>query len=263
MSVLVGRTLTLVSFDVTADAYDRFMGRFSEPLAARFAEIGRLQVGQRALDVGCGPGALTAQLVAHLGAGAVSAVDPSEVFVAAVRARLPGVDVRSAAAERLPFPDATFDLALAQLVVHFMADPVSGLSEMARVTRPGGLIAACVWDHAGGTGPLGTFWQAVHDMDPDARDESGLAGAREGHLVELFHAAGLRDIEPLSLTVTVRFATFDDWWDPFLLGVGPAGVYVGQLNQAQRVDLRSRCAELLPPPPFEIAASAWCVRARA
>jgi SAM-dependent methyltransferase len=252
-----------MSFNVTADAYDRFMGRFSEPLAARFAELAQVQAGQRALDVGCGPGGLTAQLVDRLGAEAVSAVDPSAPFVAAVRARLPGVDVRSAVAERLPFPDDSFDLALAQLVVHFMADPVSGLSEMARVTRPGGLVAACVWDHAGGGGPLATFWRAVHDIDPHVRDESELAGARDGQLAELCEAARLKDIEPMSLTVTVRFTTFDDWWEPFTLGVGPAGAYVARLDEAQRDGLRSRCLQLLPPSPFEIAASAWCVRARA
>ena len=252
-----------MTFNVTADAYDRFMGRFSEPLAARFAELAQVQAGQRALDVGCGPGGLTAQLVDRLGADNVSAVDPSASFVAAVRARLPGVDVRSAVAERLPFPDDSFDLALAQLVVHFMADPVSGLSEMARVTRPGGLVAACVWDHAGGSGPLATFWRAGHDIDPHVRDESELPGAREGHLAELCEAARLKDIEPMSLSVTVRFATFDDWWEPFTLGVGPAGAYVARLDEAQRDGLRRRCVQLLPPSPFDISASAWCVRARA
>ena len=252
-----------MTFDVTADAYDRFMGRFSGPLAAQFVELVQVQAGQRVLDVGCGPGALTAQLVDRLGAGAVSAVDPSAQFVAAVHARLPGVDVRSAVAEHLPFPDDSFDLALAQLVVHFMTDPVAGLSEMARVTRPGGRVAACVWDHAGGSGPLSTFWRAARDIDPHARDESDLAGAREGHLAELCEAAGLKDIERTSLTVTVRFATFDEWWEPFSLGVGPAGAYVARLDEAQREGLRARCARLLPPSPFEVTASAWCVRARA
>ena len=252
-----------MTFNVTADAYDRFMGRFSEPLAARFVELAQVRPGQRALDVGCGPGALTTQLVDRLGVGAVSAVDPSAPFVAALRARLPGIDVRSAVAEDLPFPDRSFDLVLAQLVVHFMADPVSGLSEMARVTRPGGVVAACVWDHAGDNGPLAPFWRAVHDIDPQAGDESERAGAREGHLAALCAAAHLKDIESLSLSVTVRFATFGDWWEPFTLGVGPAGAYVAQLDEAQRDGLRGRCAQLLPPSPFEIAASAWCVRARA
>jgi SAM-dependent methyltransferase len=250
-------------FDVPAESYDRFMGRFSEPLAIQFADVAAVRKGQRALDVGCGPGALTAELVRRLGAGAVGAIDPSGSFVAAVRARLPGVEVRSGAADRLPFPDDAFDVTLAQLVVHFMADPVAGLAEMARVTRPGGVVAACVWDHAGGAGPLATFWRAVHDIDPAARDEAGLPGAREGHLALLCEAAGLSDIEPSSLSVTVWFDTFADWWERFTLGVGPAGAYLAQLALGQREALRARCEELLPAAPFPIHASAWTVRAHA
>jgi hypothetical protein len=102
----------------------------------------------------------------------------------------------------------------------------------------------------------------VHDVDPEARDESGLAGAREGHLAELCAAAGLNQITPTTLTVRVGFSTFADWWEPFMLGVGPAGAYLTQLDQARRDRLRTRCAELLPPAPFEVAASAWCVVAR-
>lgn len=252
-----------MSFEVSADAYDRFMGRFSVPLAVRFAQSADVRAGQRALDVGCGPGALTAQLVARLGSDAVSAVDPSASFVVAIRERFPNVDVQFGVAEQLPLPDDYFDIALAQLVVHFMAEPVSGLAEMARVTRPGGVVAACVWDHGGAGGPLSLYWRAVRDLDPEAPDESGLAGAREGHLAELFAAAGLRQIEPTTLTVRVDFETFDDWWEPFTLGVGPAGAYLLQLDMAQRDVLRARCAELLPPAPFEVAASVWCVVARA
>jgi SAM-dependent methyltransferase len=252
-----------MTFNVSADAYARFMGRYSEPLAVQFADLAQVRAGDRALDVGCGPGGLTAQLVERLGADAVSAIDPSDPFVAAIRARFPAVDVRSGVAEQLPFPDDSFDLALAQLVVHFMSDPVAGLVEMARVTRPGGLVAACVWDHAGGGGPLSTFWQAVHDIDPAAPGEAELAGAREGHLAELCKAASLNDIEPTSLTVKVAFPTFEDWWEPFTLGVGPAGAYVTQLDAAHRNGLQTRCAQLLPSAPFEVAASAWCVRARA
>jgi SAM-dependent methyltransferase len=150
-----------VSFDVSADAYLRFMGQYSEPLAARFADLAGVRPGQRLLDVGCGPGALTAELVRRAGADAISAVEPSTSFADAVRERLPGVDVRRSAAEQLPFPDHTFDVTAAQLVVHFMTDPVQGLREMGRVTRPGGVVAACVWDHAGGRGPLAAFWSAV------------------------------------------------------------------------------------------------------
>src|SRR5215813_13652301 len=185
------------------------MGRFSEPLAERFADLAGVRRGQRALDVGCGPGALTAELVGRLGADAVCAVDPSPPFAAAVAERLPGVEVSVAAAERLPFPDGAFDVTLAQLVVHFMADPVAGLREMGRVTRPGGVVAACVWDHAGGRGPLSAFWRAVRELDPGADDGSNLVGVREGHLAELFTQAGLDAVEVTTLTVHARQDGFE------------------------------------------------------
>jgi trans-aconitate methyltransferase len=251
-----------MSFDVGASAYDRFMGRFSRPLAAEFAALVGASTWQRALDVGCGPGALTEVLVARLGSPAVSAIDPSEQFVTAVRSRLPDVDVRRGVAEALPFENDSFDLAMAQLVVHFMRDPLAGLVEMARVTRPEGLVAACVWDHAGGGGPLSLFWRAVRDLDPAAPDESDLAGAREGQLVALFEQAGLRLVEPVTLRVRVNFATFDDWWEPFTFGVGPAGSYVAALDPVRRDALKERCAELLPQPPFDLDASAWTALGR-
>jgi SAM-dependent methyltransferase len=244
-----------MSFDVGADAYGRFMGRYSEPLAAAFVELLDSGAGRRVLDVGCGPGALTAELVKAF--EAVSAIDPSESFVVAAKGRFPELDVRRAAAEALPFDDDTFDVAAAQLVVHFMTDPVAGLTEMARITRPKGQVAASVWDHAGGNGPLSVFWQAAHDVDPAVKDESGLAGAREGQLAELFDQAGLRDVKSGVLTVHVECATFDDWWQPFTFGVGPAGAHVLGLSDEQRQTLQDRCAEILPRAPFEIAASAW------
>lgn len=190
-------------------------------------------------------------------------VDLSASFVVAIRARFPQIDVRPAVAEQLPFRDESFDLVCAQLVVHFMTDPVAGVMEMARVTRTAGLVAACVWDHAGGKGPLSAFWRAVRDLDPDERDESRLAGAREGDLVELFDAAGLHHIETTTLTVRVGFATFAGWWEPLTLLVGPTGAHVAQLDERQRDHLRVRCEQLLPPAPFEIHASAWCALGRA
>lgn len=248
---------------MTAEAYGRFMGRYSEPLAAHLADAADVATGTRALDVGCGPGALTAELVRRLGPASVVAIDPSEPFVAAARRRLPGVEVVQGVAEALPFADGVVDHAIAQLVVHFMRDPVRGLAEMARVTRPGGVVAACVWDHAGGGSPLSTFWQAVHDVDPEAPGERLLPGAREGHLAELFTAAGLHDVVPSTLTVTVPFTSVDAWWEPYTLGVGPAGAYVARLGADSREALRQRCAELLPDAPFEVAASAWCAVGRA
>ena len=252
-----------MSFDVSAEAYSRFMGLYADPLAVSFAAYAGVRRGQRALDVGCGPGTLTALLVAELGPDAVQAVDPSEPFVAAARARFPTVDVRAGVAEALPFDDDSVDLAVAQLVVHFMSDPVAGLAEMRRVVRPGGTVAVCVWDHAGGTGPLAVFWQAVSDLDPAAPGESDLPGTRAGHLVELARAAGLADVEDTRLTVEVAFASYADWWAPYTLGVGPAGTYVAGLDAPHREALRERCAELLPEAPFALTASAWTVRARA
>jgi SAM-dependent methyltransferase len=245
------------TFNVAADSYDRFMGAWSRPLAAPMADLAGVRAGQRALDVGCGPGALTTELVGRLGPGSVAAVDPSGPFVAAARERHPGVDVRHAPAEALPFPDASFDAALAQLVVHFMTDAVGGLREMARVTRADGSVAACVWDHAGHRGPLGTFWRVARTIDSDVHDESDLPGAREGHLVELFGAAGLRDVHGTELTVRRSFATFDDWWEPFTLGVGPAGAFVTGLADAERAAMRGACREVLGPGPFEMTALAW------
>jgi SAM-dependent methyltransferase len=252
-----------VSFFVAADAYDRFMGRYSRLLSPQMADLAAVEPGDRALDVGCGPGALTSELVRRLGADAVAAVDPSEPFVAAARDRHPGVDVRQAPAEQLPFPDDAFDTALAQLVVHFMADPVAGLGEMRRVTKPGGVVVACVWDHAGGKGPLGAFWQAAHQLDPDVDDEGDLAGAREGHLAELFTAAGLADVESTSLVADLEHATFEEWWEPYTAGVGPAGAYVATLDPERREALREACRALLPEAPFRLTAVAWAARGHA
>ncbi len=231
-----------MSFDVPADAYDQFMGRWSRQVAPRLAELAGVRAGLRALDVGCGPGALTAELVARLGPAAVTAVDPSAPFVAAARARNPGVDVRQAAAESLPFPHGTFDAALAQLVVHVMADPVAGLAEMARVTRAGGVVAACVWDYAGGQGPLGPFWLAARELDPGVDDESELAGTRAGHLAVMFEAAGLLDVEQTAFSVSCDHANFEAWWEPFTRGVGPAGFYVARLDPR----LTGRAARAVP-----------------
>lgn len=252
-----------MSFQVSAAAYGAFMGRFSEPLAPLFADAAGVSTGATALDVGCGPGALTAQLVARLGASAVHAVDPSEPFVAATRERFPAVDVQPARAESLPFPNGAVDVALAQLVVHFMSDPVAGLSEMGRVTRGGGRVAACVWDHAGGAGPLALFWDGVCALDPDHPGEADLPGTRSGQLTDIAAAAGLDDVRESSLEVTVTMPTFDAWWHPFTYGVGPAGAYVTDLDESRRQKLRAACRERVPAEPFDVVATAWCVVATA
>ena len=249
-----------MTFNVAAEAYDRFMGRYSSLLSGQLADLADVRRGQRALDVGCGPGALTTELVTRLGPDSVAAVDPSEPFVAAARERHPGVDVQLASAEDLPHADGTFDAALAQLVVHFMSDPVAGITEMARVTRLDGVLAACVWDFGGGTDPLSAFWQAAGELDPDVKDESHLPGAREGHLAELFTASGLREVRETALTVDLEHPTFDAWWEPFTLGVGPAGKYAAGLEPALQAEVRERCRALLGPAPFVVSARAWAAR---
>ncbi len=252
-----------MSFDVAAEAYTRFMGRFSEPLAYEFAERVAVRPEQRVLDVGCGPGALTAELVRRVGPAQVAAIDPSASFVAAARERFPEVDVREGRAEQLPFPDASFDVALAQLVVHFMTDPVAGLAEMGRVTRPGGAVGACVWDHAGDAGPLSLFWRAVHDLDPEAQGEAGLAGVAQGQLLDLCRAAGparrrgiAADGHPglrgPSTTGGIRSRSASD---------RPARTSPGSVPMPRPLSATA-AQQLLPPAPFEVTASAWCVLAR-
>jgi SAM-dependent methyltransferase len=247
-----------MSFDAGADAYDRFMGRYSRPLAmALLAQTG-IRPGHRVLDVGCGSGLLTAAIADVVGRDHVVAVDPARPFAEAVREAVTG-SVAIAEAEHLPFADRAFDASLAQLVVHFMTDPVSGLMEMARVTRIGGEVAVNVWDHGGAAGPLATFWRAVRDLDPDAPDESALPGVRAGDLADLCRKAGLAVKQDTSLTVTVRHDDFEEWWAPFLLGVGPAGAYVVGLEADRQVELRERCRELQPRGSFTVDARAWTV----
>jgi SAM-dependent methyltransferase len=178
-----------------------------------------------------------------------------------MRDRYPEVDVRLAPAELLPFPDDSFDVALAQLVVLFMSDPVAGLAEMARVTRLDGVVAACVWDHAaGGQGPLSVFWKAARDIDPNVDDESTLAGAGQGQLTELFTAAGLRQVEEVTLSIGVEHSSFEEWWEPYTLGVGPAGAHVASLSEDGQAELRDHCRRSLPEAPFVLTARAWAAR---
>lgn len=246
-----------MTFDVPADAYARFMGGYSEKLAVELADAAGVTAGQRALDVGSGPGALTAVLVDRLGSENVAALDPSEPFVEAARSRLPGVDIRLSGAESIPFDDDGFDIALAELVVQFMSDPVAGVGEMARVTKPGGTIAACVWDHGTDRGALSPFWRVARTLDPGIDDESGQLGAQEGQLARLFEQVGLRDVRSLLLTVHRDYASFDDWWEPFTWGVGPAGAYLAALDEGAREDLRLAAQVSLPSGSFTIDASAW------
>lgn len=249
-----------MTFNVAAEAYDSFMGRYSTKLAPLMVDLAGVRPGQRVLDVGCGPGALTGALVPLLGSEAVAAIDPSEPFVEAARLRFPGVDVRRATAEQLPFGDRTFDAALAQLVVHFMQDPVRGIREMARVTRRGGVIAACVWDHAGRRSPVSRFWDAASELDPNAPDESDFPGAREGDLRRIFREAGLREVLDTELTIRLEHATFEEWWRPLTLGVGPLGAYVRTLSAERLGAVLERCRATIGDGPLTITAVAWAAR---
>src|SRR5580765_874556 len=228
-----------MTFEVPAEAYDAFMGRYSRHLSAQLADLAGVEEGQLVLDVGAGTGLLTEELVRRVGAASVTAIDPSEHFVLAVRSRHPGVTVERASAENLPLPDGRYDAALAQLVVHFMNDPEAGLREMGRVTRPGGAVAACVWDHAaGGTGPLSVYYEALHEVDPSRPNESERPGTRPGHLAELFAAAGFAEPEEATLTVRVEHETFEDWWVPYELGVGTTADVFAELGPERVAQLR-------------------------
>jgi SAM-dependent methyltransferase len=249
-----------VSFDVSADAYDRFMGRYSVTLSPRLADLAGVAAGQRVVDVGCGSGMLTAELVRRVGADAVAAIDPSPQFVEAMRERHPGVDVRHGVVEHLPFAAGEFDAALAQLVVNFMSDPVAGLREMARVTRSGGVVVASVWDLAGGRSPLGPFWAGIRKVDPQARGERASRGGRQGDLRAIFEEAGLGEVTEVELPADVRHATFDDWWEPFTLGVGPAGTWLVAQDAATQDAIRAACREELGDGPFAIPSYAWAAR---
>ncbi|GHJ58850.1 SAM-dependent methyltransferase [Nocardioides sp. OK12] len=255
----------MAAFDVSAETYDRFMGRFSRPLAPVFCDAvlpgGRVPAS--VLDVGCGPGALVEQLSRRrTAAGAdvrrLAAVDPAPTFVAAVSDRHPDVETLQAGAEELPFVDDEFEATLAQLVVHFMDDPAAGVAEMVRVTRPGGLVAACVWDHGGGRGPLSPFWSAVESLAPGtaAAPSTGSSG---GDLERLWRAAGLAAVREERIGVRVDFTGFEQWWAPFEQAAGSVRAYLDRLEPSEVARLRDLLRTRLGEGPFAVEAEAWCV----
>jgi SAM-dependent methyltransferase len=252
-----------MTFAVPADVYDRFVGRYSYGLCEALAEAAGVTASSSVLDVGAGTGAGTRCLVDLVGAERVAAVDPTESFVEELRARCPGVDVRLASAESLPFVDDAFDAALAQLVLNFMGDPETGVAEMRRVTRAGGCVGACVWDYPGEMTLLRAFWDAASALDPDgvqAVDErTGMRFGRRGELGELWRQAGLAEVEEGEIVVSAEYESFDDLWDPFPAGVGPAGGYAASLDQDGQEALKAEYRRLLAVPDgaFRLSARAW------
>ena len=251
------------TFQKSGAEYDLFMGRYSRLLAPVFAEWAGVRAGRSALDVGCGPGALTGVLVERLGASAVLACDPSESFVKECGSRHPGVQVRQGRAEELPYEDCSQDLVLAQLVLHFVSDPEAAAREMRRVLRPGGVVAACTWDFADGMEMLRHFWAAARSLDPDAPDEATLRFGKPGELVELFAGSGFTQTAESMLAVTVSYASYEELWSGFLAGIGPAGSYAVRQAPDRQAALRQALFEEIGSPrgPFELRAEARAARA--
>ena len=253
------------TFRASAEAYDRHVGRYGAQLASALIAFAGVEPGMRALDVGCGPGALTAALAERLGPASVGAAEPSEPFAEACRARLPEVDVVVAGAEALPFADGTFDAALAQLVVNFMRDAEAGVREMVRVTRPGGVVASCVWDYAGEMTLLRAFWDAAREVDPEraaAADEGVvMRWCGDGELAALWRTAGLRDVRSGPLVVRATYASFEDLWSPLPTGVAPSGAFCASLDADRRAALHDAYRRRLGvgDGPFELTARAWAV----
>jgi ubiquinone/menaquinone biosynthesis C-methylase UbiE len=252
----------------SAEAYDRYIGRYVRPLARALIAFTGIEPGMLALDVGCGPGALTAELAELLGAENVWAADPSEPFAEACRARLPGVEVVVADAEELPFEDDAFDVTLSQLVVNFMADAQTGVGEMARVTRRGGTVAACVWDYAGEMTLLRAYWDVAHEVAPErARlfDEGAVMRfASEDELEALWGTVGLEDVRTAPLVAEAAYTDFEDLWSPLPTGIGPAGAFCASLDGDRRAALHDGLKRRLQvgDEPFTLTARAWAVAGR-
>jgi len=248
-------------------AYESFMGRWSRVLGDAFVRFAGVEEGERVLDLGCGTGSLTAALLAARPTVDVFGLDPSPAFVDAARDRFPGAHARfeTGDAQHLPFADATFDRALSMLVLNFVPDPEAAASEMRRATRPGGTVAACVWDYGGEMRMLRFFWDAAAAVEPAAaaRHEERMRLCRQGELEALWRGAGLADVRETGLTIETRFGSFADYWQPFLAGVGPAGSFVAALSPDQQraleAKLRTDAWGDRPDEERVLTAKAWAV----
>jgi SAM-dependent methyltransferase len=249
------------------EGYERFMGRWSHRLAEPFIAFTGMKDGNRILDVGTGTGALASALSRTTSASELVGIDPSEGFIAYARknaARPHQFEIGDAQSMR--FPSASFDAAMALLVMNFVPDHVKAIAEMRRVTRPGGVVSACVWDYDAGMEMLRFFWDEVIALDPamSARDERNMKLSRAGQLADLWRTAGLAKVTESPITIAQTFASFQDYWEPFLKGAGPGGAYVVSLSAERRAQLEARLRQRLlgsrQDGMFVLKARAWCVR---
>jgi SAM-dependent methyltransferase len=249
-------------------AYEPFMGRWSRRLAPLFVDFAGVQDGESVLDVGAGTGALASAILEARPKAHVTGVDVAPDYVAAARQRAAGRGVRFVVGDvqALDFSDATFDRTVSLLAMNFVPDPARALAEQIRVTRPGGLIAAAVWDYGDGMQMLRAFWNEAVAADPaaEARDERHMRLCRHTELSALWLSQGMLAVGERPLAIQQPFASFDDYWNPFLGGQGPAGSYVAGLVADKRDALRERLRHLLlggnGGGPFVLSARAWAVK---
>jgi ubiquinone/menaquinone biosynthesis C-methylase UbiE len=209
-------------FSGSADAYDRFMGRYSRQLAVPFADLAGVGTGMRVLDIGAGTGALTDELVVRVGEPLVAAAEPSPDYSAALRARYPNLEIQQAPAEELPWPNDSFDAALAQLVVTFMTDAPRAMRETARVLRPGGTAAVCMW-LVEGMDMMNALREVRRQVQPGEDEVIPVAFRTEQSLRALAEGAGLVNVETTTLEVSVTYSSVDELWEPSTRVGGPGG----------------------------------------
>lgn len=259
------------SFNVhDAAGYEKLMGRWSQRLAPLLIEFAGLKNGDRVLDVGCGTGSLTFALPRAADVSEVAAIDFSPVFVEAARHRNEDtrITIQQADACALPFPDDRFDRAFSLLVLHFVPQAGKAVAEMCRVVRPGGMVAAAVWDHYGGMSGTRMMWDTVVMLDEAAQAQRARYFSqpmmRQGEMKQCFIEQGLLDVEETQLMIRMDYRSFDDYWEPIASGEGPLGKYVAALPPAERARtdaaLRAAYEGGQPDGPRSFAAIAWACR---